>query len=113
MIQKGKGGGGARPLVHRSVKSSPCHPPPCVSGPASLAFTHRDSRHSCRSLVAERHSCLHKLFQGQTNVENGTCCHIETEVADQTCHLTQSQCSDNGPDSPNPDPIWPEVGQCS
>ena len=29
-----------------------------------------------------------------------TCCHTETEVADQTVHLTQSQYTDNGPTSP-------------
>ena len=34
-----------------------------------------------------------------------TCCHTEIEVTDQTFYLTQSQCTDTGPTSPNADPI--------
>ena len=37
--------------------------------------------------------------------DNCACCHAETEVADQTCYLTQSQPTDNGPTSPSTDPI--------
>ena len=33
-----------------------------------------------------------------------TCCHTETEVADPTFHLTQSQCTDTGSTSPSADP---------
>ena len=37
----------------------------------------------------------------------------ETEVADQTFHLTQSQYTDTGPTSPNTDPIMPGAWQGS
>ena len=33
------------------------------------------------------------------------CCHIETEVADQTFHLVQSQYTDTGPTDPEPG-VW-------
>ena len=36
-----------------------------------------------------------------------TCCHTETDVVDQTCNLTQSRCTDTGPDGPNTDCITP------
>ena len=35
------------------------------------------------------------------------CCHTDTEVADQTFYLTQSQYTDTGPTSPSADPITP------
>ena len=31
------------------------------------------------------------------------CCHTKTDIVDQTCHLTQSQCTDTGPTSPRTD----------
>ena len=37
--------------------------------------------------------------------DNCTCCHTETEVADETFYLTQSQYTDTGPTSPSADPI--------
>ena len=39
--------------------------------------------------------------------------HTETEVADQTVHLTQSQYTDTGPTSPSTDPITPGAWQGS
>ena len=39
-----------------------------------------------------------------------TCCHAETEVADQRFHLTQSQYTDTGPTT---DPIAPGAWQSS
>ena len=36
-----------------------------------------------------------------------TCCHTETEVADQTSYLTQSQYTATGPASPSADPRTP------
>ena len=42
---------------------------------------------------------------------NFTCCHTETEAADQTFYLTQSQYTDTGPTSPNTDPITPGAWQ--
>ena len=38
---------------------------------------------------------------------------LEIEVADQTFYLTQSQYTDNGPTSPNADPITPGAWQGS
>ena len=45
--------------------------------------------------------------QGPTCSDNCTCCHAETQVADQTSRLTQSQYTDTGPASPSADPTWP------
>ena len=45
--------------------------------------------------------------QGQFCTDNFTCCHTETEVADQTFYLTQSQYTDTWPTSPSADPITP------
>ena len=42
---------------------------------------------------------------------NFMCCHTETEVADQTFHLTQSQYTE--PTSPSADPITPGAWQGS
>ena len=42
-----------------------------------------------------------------------TCCHTETEAADPSFHLTQSQYTDTGPTSPSPDPITPGAWQGS
>ena len=42
-----------------------------------------------------------------------TCSHTETEVAIQTCHLIQWQCTHTRPTSSNPDPIMPGVRQGS
>ena len=42
-----------------------------------------------------------------------TCCHTETEVADQAFYLTQSQYTDTGPTSPSADPITPGAWQGS
>ena len=39
------------------------------------------------------------------------CCHTETEVADQTVHLTQSHYTDTRPTSPFADPITPGAWQ--
>ena len=38
-----------------------------------------------------------------------TCCHTETEAADQICHITQSDCTDTGPTSPSNVSIIPGV----
>ena len=39
------------------------------------------------------------------------CCHTEMEEADQTFHLTQSQCTFTWPTSPSADPIAPSAWQ--
>ena len=45
------------------------------------------------------------VSQGRICSDNFTCCHTETEVADQTFYLTQSQYTDTGLTSPSADPI--------
>ena len=47
------------------------------------------------------------VSQGRICSDKLTCCHTETEVADQTFYLTQSQYTDTGPTSPSADPISP------
>ena len=49
------------------------------------------------------------VSQGRICTDNFTCCHTETEVADQTFYLTQLQYTDTGPTSPSADPITPEA----
>ena len=51
------------------------------------------------------------VSQGRICSDNFTCCHTETEAADQTVHLTQSQYTDTGPTSPSADPITPGAWQ--
>ena len=53
-------------------------------------------------LTSQQHA---SVSQGRICSDNFTCCHTETEVADQTFHLTQSQYTDTGPTSPSTDPI--------
>ena len=52
-------------------------------------------------LTSQQHA---SVSQGRICLDNFTCCHTETEVADQTFHLTQSQYTDTGPTSPSTDP---------
>ena len=61
-------------------------------------------------LTSQRHA---SVSQGRICSDNVTCCHTETEVADQTFYLTQSQCTDTGPTSPSADPITPGAWQGS
>ena len=53
------------------------------------------------------------VSQGRICSDNFTCCHTETEVADQTFYLTQSQYTDTGQTSPSADPITPGAWQGS
>ena len=53
------------------------------------------------------------VSQGRICSDNFTCCHTETEVADPTFYLTQSQYTDTGPTSPSGDPITPGAWQGS
>ena len=53
------------------------------------------------------------VSQGRICSDNLMCCHTETEAANQTFHLTQSQYTDTGPTSPITDPIVPDAGQDS
>ena len=54
-----------------------------------------------------------RVSQGRICSDNCTCCHTETEVADPTFHLTQSQYTDTGPTSPSTDPLTPGAWQGS
>ena len=42
-----------------------------------------------------------------------TCCHTEIEVADHTCCLTQSQCTDARPTHPRAEPVPPDAWHSS
>ena len=47
------------------------------------------------------------VSQGQICLDNCTCCRTEREVVNQTCYLTKSPYTDNGPTSSSSDPIKP------
>ena len=53
-------------------------------------------------LTSQQHA---SVSPGRICSHNFTCCHTETEVADPTFHLTQSQYTDTGSTSPSTDPI--------
>ena len=53
------------------------------------------------------------VFQGHIYSDNCTNCHTETEDADQTFYITQSQYTDTGPTSTSADPITPGAWQGS
>ena len=53
------------------------------------------------------------VSQGRICSDNCTCCHTETEVADQLFYLTQPQYTDTGSTSPSADPITPGAWQGS
>ena len=61
-------------------------------------------------LMSQQHA---SVSQGRICSDNLTCCHTETEVADQTFYLALSQCTDTGPTSPSADPITPGAWQGS
>ena len=61
-------------------------------------------------LKSQQHA---SVSQGWICTDNFTCCHTETEVADQTFYLTQSQYTDTGQTSPSADPIMPGAWQGS
>ena len=59
-------------------------------------------------LTSQQHA---SVSQGQIYSDNGI--YTETEVADQTFYLTQSQDTDTGPTSPSADPVTPDAWQGS
>ena len=61
-------------------------------------------------LTSQQHA---SVSQGRICSDTFTCCHTETEAADQTFHLIQSQYTDTGPTSPSADPITPGAWQGS
>ena len=92
------GGGGERELSRSHVRT--------------YGHTHTRSRarvHTHAS-VSQQHV---SVSQGRICSDNFTCCHTETEVADQTFYLTQSQYTETGPTSPSADPFTPGAWQGS
>ena len=80
--------------------------------------TTRQGQTSIPGLVYWLVSCL--TSQQHASVSLGlicsdkcTCCHADTEVADQTCYIAQSQYTDTGPNSPSADPIIQDAWQGS
>ena len=55
-------------------------------------------------LTSKQHA---SVSQGRIRTDKLTCCHTETEVADQTFYITQSQYTDIRLTSPSADPIMP------
>ena len=68
---------------------------------------------SAKLLVGCSTSQHASVSQGRICTDNNTCCHTETEVADQTFYLTQSQYTDTGPTSPSADPVMSVARQGS
>ena len=68
--------------------------------------------HICLFVYCPSNNCA-SVSQGRTCSDNFTCCHTETEVADQTFHLTQSQYTDTGHTSLSTDLISPGAWQGS
>ena len=61
-------------------------------------------------LTSQQHA---SVSQGRICSDNPTCCHTETEVADQTFYLTQSRNTDTRPTIPSADLITPEAWRSS
>ena len=59
-------------------------------------------------LTSQQHA---SVSQRRSCSDNCKCCRTETEVADPTFHLTQSQYTDTGPTSPSIGPITPGAWQ--
>ena len=53
-------------------------------------------------LTAKQHA---HVFYRLVCSDNCMCCHTETDIAHQTCHLTQSQYTDTWPTSLSADPV--------
>ena len=82
--------------------------------PGAWQGSHWSAKFSVTGLTRKGESPTGKASQQQASVSQGricsdsfTCCHTETEVADPTFYLTQSQYTDTGPTSPSADPITP------
>ena len=62
------------------------------------------------ALTSQQHA---SVSLGRICTDSFTCCHTETEVADPTFYLIQSQYTDTWPTSPSVDPIMPGAWQGS
>ena len=93
--------------VWNTAVGNECKPNPVISRfvrSEKMPFDDFSERLVVGCLTSQQHA---SVSQGRICSENFTCCHTETEVADQTFHLTQSQYTDTGPTSPSADPITP------
>ena len=61
--------------------------------------------------VGSRPSNMLVYLRDRSAHGNSMCCHTQTEDADQTCYLTQSQYTDTRPTIPSTDPITPAAWQ--
>ena len=92
------------------LESTQLHTTVWYSDVSSYNFTFTCAlQHTVRLLLV---GCLKSqqhasVSQGRICSDNFMCCHTETEVANQTFQLTQSQYIDTGPTSPSADPIMP------
>ena len=82
-------------------------PTPSLSRFKSLFNSQRRQLLFVGGLTSQQHA------QGRICEDSFTCCHTETEAADQTFYLTQSQYTHTGPTSPITDPIMPGAWQGS
>ena len=77
----------------------------------SWAALHRLLRDVCFFVGCLTSQQYASVSQGRICTVNLTCCNTETEIADQTINLTQSQYTDTGLTSPSADPITPGAWQ--
>ena len=72
---------------------------------------HANVSHATRKTYLKQHDKTHLTQHAKrisrTNLFRFKCCHTDTETADQTRHLTQSQFTDTRTTSPNTDLITP------
>ena len=92
--------------THSSRNSTNCTYTAAEHTPAQTLHT----AHAVGCLMSQQQA---SVSQGRICSDNYMCCHTETEVADQTFYLTQSQYTDTGPTSPSADPIMPGAWQGS
>ena len=98
----------SQPLLSPSISSLPPPSPPPPPLPPALLLSPSSTEEGVRvcllvaCLTSQQHA---SVSQGRICSDNLTCCHTETEVADQTFY--QSQYTDTGPTSPRADPITP------
>ena len=75
----------------------------CLTSQQYASVSQRDSNHGFSVPEADA------LTTRPTRRSPLTCCYTETEAADETCHLTQSQYTDVGSTSPNIDSRAPDA----
>ena len=48
---------------------------------------------------------MQSVLKGRVGLDNGMCCHTETDVADPTCYPTRVRHIERGQTTPSTDPI--------